>query len=79
MSSDFKTHAGLRQGEGGGLSPLLFILLMDGILKICTALPTKLHVGHINLEKFLISDGAIASDTMLIPKNENDLQQNIQY
>lgn len=76
ISEPFTTTDGLRQG--GGLSPLLFTIFMDEILKKCSARVKKLYVGYRNLQRVGISEGAFADDVMIITESEKDLQKNLE-
>ena len=75
ISETFSTQEGLRQG--GSLSPVLFVIFMDEVIKKCTSRSKKLHVGHKNLQRVEISEGVFADDVVIMAKNEKDLQQNI--
>lgn len=75
VSDTFTTNMGLRQG--GSLSPLLFIIYMDEIIKKCTAVSKKVCVGHLQLQRVHISEGAFADDVVLLAGNANELQHNI--
>lgn len=73
MKSDtFKTEEGLRQG--GRLSPLLFIIFMDEIIKNCKSKTPKIQIGYKNMQPIEISEGAFAGDIILTPKGEKELQ-----
>lgn len=74
-SDEFMTTQGLRQG--GALSPLLFILFLDGIIKNIKYKTKKVEVGYQNLTRITISECAFADDLAIIAKNETDLQHNI--
>lgn len=74
-SEPFQTSEGLRQG--GGLSPLLFILFMNEILKKCNKETKKLNVGYNRLEMTYITEGLFADDIVLYAENEKNLQHNI--
>ena len=71
-SETFTTKEGLRQG--GGLSPILFIIFMDEIIKQCTKEATKLTVGYRNMKKVQISIGAFADDIVLVAGGMKELQ-----
>lgn len=75
-SEPFNTKEGLRQG--GGLSPLLFTIYIDEIIKKCSKVTKKLHVGYKNLQRINISEGAFADDIMILTENEKDLQTNLE-
>lgn len=74
-SDTFKTKEGLRQG--GSLSPMLFIVYMDDIIKKCTEKSKKVRVGYINLNAVEISEWAFADDVAIIAGSQEDLQHNI--
>lgn len=74
-SEMFTTKEGVRQG--GGLSPLLFIIFMDNIIKETNKKSKPLHVGYRNLQKIEISNCAFADDIVLITENKNSLQENL--
>ena len=75
VSEAFCTGDGLRQG--GGLSPLLFIIYMNDIIEICEKKSKKFHVGYRNLQSIQISSGAFADDLIILAGSKNDLQTNI--
>lgn len=75
-SEEFTTHDGLRQG--GVLSPLLFIILVDDNMKMTRPKVTKLHVGHRNLERVTITECAFADDIVIFAPNEEDLKRNLE-
>ena len=71
----FKTNIGLRQG--GVLSPILFNVLMDDIIRNCQERVKKLCIGYRTLKKVEISECAFADDVMILAENEKELQKNI--
>ena len=75
-SSTFTTQDGLRQG--GVLSPTLFIILMDEVLKQCDKKTKKLHVGYNKLKPSCISECMFADDIALLASNEDDLKHNLE-
>uniref|UniRef100_V5GWZ6 Retrovirus-related Pol polyprotein n=1 Tax=Anoplophora glabripennis TaxID=217634 RepID=V5GWZ6_ANOGL len=76
MKSDaFTTKESLRQG--GGLSPTLFILFMDEIIKKCALEIKKLNVGYRNLQRIDISEGAFADDVVIMAGTKKDLEHNL--
>lgn len=76
QSDIFETKDGLRQG--GVLSPTLFNVIMDDVLKEVKGKVNKLPVGYRNMEIMTISDCAFADDIVIFAKNEIDLQQNLE-
>lgn len=74
-SEGFVTGKGLRQG--GGLSPTLFNVHMDNIIKKCERKVKKMFVGYKNLERVEIAEGVFADDVVLIAGSEKQLQENL--
>ena len=75
-STQFTTENGLRQG--GVLSPTLFNVQMDDIIKAVRAKTNKkLHVGYHKLQPIQISECAFADDLMISAGNVKDLQSNL--
>uniref|UniRef100_A0A1Y1MCV0 Reverse transcriptase domain-containing protein n=1 Tax=Photinus pyralis TaxID=7054 RepID=A0A1Y1MCV0_PHOPY len=75
-SESFTTKAGLRQG--GVMSPLLFTIFMDNIIKQCQKkINKKLHVGYKNMTRIEIAACAFADDIVITAKNQKDLQDNL--
>ena len=74
-SKEFTINNGLRQG--GVLSPTLFNVMMDDMIKDTRAKTKKLQVGHYNLKPVEISECAFADDLMVSANSEKDLQENI--
>lgn len=60
------------------MSPTLFIIFMDEIIKKCSKKSKKFKVGHWNLESVKISEGAFADDVVLIAEDERELQENLE-
>lgn len=76
LSDAFQNTNGLRQG--GSLSPLLFILYMDGIVRECSARAKKLKIGYNNLTHVCISEGVFADDVVVFAGNMIDLKYNLE-
>lgn len=76
VSGGFISKQGLRQG--GGLSPVLFNIFIDEIIKACSPKVKKLHVGFRCLRSTEISEGAFADDLVIMTENEKDLQRNLE-
>lgn len=74
-SEGFKTEMGLRQG--GGLSPTLFNVHMDGIIKKSEQKANKLFIGYRNLQKVEITAGVFADDVVITAGSEKKLQENL--
>lgn len=74
-SEGFKTEMGLRQG--GGLSPTLFNVHMDGIIKKSEQEANKLFIGYRNLERVEITAGVFADDVVITAGSEKKLQENL--
>ena len=72
-SNDFKMDMGIKQGDS--LSPLLFIAVMDEILKSCKAETPKAVIGHLNLQRVTIQALLFADDVVLISDSEQGLQK----
>uniref|UniRef100_A0A1Y1M3Z3 Reverse transcriptase domain-containing protein n=1 Tax=Photinus pyralis TaxID=7054 RepID=A0A1Y1M3Z3_PHOPY len=75
QSEEFTTKEGLRQG--GVLSPALFNVVMDDIIKEVKGKTRKLNVGYRNLVTVELAESAFADDLMIFAKNERDLQNNL--
>lgn len=74
-SEIFHTNEGVRQG--GCLSPLLFIIFMDHLIRMARTRTKPLKVGYRKMEKVVISECAFADDIALIASNENDIKENL--
>ena len=74
-SQIFSTKEGVRQG--GGLSPLLFITVMDDNIKECKQRTKATIVGYRNLKTVEITECAFADDIVLIANSERNLQENL--
>ncbi|XP_073989088.1 uncharacterized protein [Rhodnius prolixus] len=76
LSSEvFTTTAGVRQGDS--LSPLLFIIFMDDILKACQNKTKNFQLGYRNLQPVTFSSLIYADDLVLIADSQAKLQHNI--
>lgn len=76
QSSEFVTSEGLRQG--GVLSPTLFNVLMDDIIKEVKKKTRKLQAGYRKLEVLRIGECAFADDLTILARNEEDMQYNME-
>ena len=74
-SREFVVKEGLRQG--GVLSPLLFNLVMDDIIKETGNKTSKLYVGHRCLKPVWIKQCAFADDLAIFAETEQELQKNV--
>lgn len=75
ISEEFITREGLRQG--GVLSPVLFTIFMDDIIRNCERRTKALHVGYRNLQPISISVCAFADDVVLMAGSESELKKNL--
>lgn len=76
VSDKFNTKEGLRQG--GVMSPLLFIILIDDVIKQNEKKIKKLEVGYRKLQRIAVSECAFADDVAVIASTERDLQHNLE-
>lgn len=76
QSEEFVTKDGLRQG--GVLSPILFIMIMDDILKEVQTKVKRIHVGFRNMSPVCIAECVFADDLLLLAQNEEELQHSVQ-
>jgi hypothetical protein len=74
-SKEFITVDGLRQG--GVLSPLLFIIMMDEIIKKTKEKVKQVKIGHYKLTTVKISECAFADDLVVFGSTEKELQENL--
>lgn len=74
-SDEFNTVEGLRQG--GVLSPILFVLLIDEVIKETRTKTKTLKVGYRHMQPTEITECAFADDLILFASNEKDLQHNL--
>lgn len=72
-SRPFPMEKGVKQGDC--LSPLLFITVMDEVMKTCKARTAKSVVGMWNLRPIYCQALAYADDLVLIADTEHKLQQ----
>lgn len=75
-SEPFGTSEGLRQG--GVLSPVLFCIYMDEIIKECTLKTKKLTVGYRRLTPVEVTECAFADDLVIMAGSETNLQKNLE-
>jgi hypothetical protein len=71
----FAIKQGLRQG--GVMSPVLFNVYMDEIMKECRTHTNKLNVGYKNMMQVGISECAFADDMVILSGSELGLQRNV--
>ena len=76
QSEEFLTKDGLRQG--GVLSPALFIMIMDDVLKEVKPKISQVHVGYRNMKPIGISECLFADDLVILARSEVELQSNIE-
>lgn len=74
-SEEFEMRNGVKQGDS--LSPLLFIILLDEIIKTCKRRTTKLKVGNWNMRPIYSQVMVYADDIVLIAETQQKLQQTI--
>lgn len=74
-SSEFVTRNGVRQG--GVLSPLLFVALMDEIARKCKERVKKTRVGVDKLQQVFMSEMIYADDLVIVARTEGDMQLNV--
>lgn len=74
-SDAFITTQGVRQG--GVLSPMLFIVFMNEIIKKASNESKKLSVGYNRMRITKISECVFADDITILANNEENLQHNI--
>lgn len=76
QSEEFVTKEGLRQG--GVLSPTLFNIVLDDVIKETKSKTRKLQVGYRNMKIVELVECAFADDLMIYGKNEKELQMNLE-
>ena len=74
-STEFTTKNGLRQG--GVLSPTLFNVIMDEIIRATRTKTKKLQIGYHKLRPITIAECAFADDLVIWAGNVRDMQENI--
>lgn len=74
-SQNFVNKQGVRQG--GILSPLLFICIIDEVIKESWSQTTKYTIGYYKLQPVKIEACAFADDIVLVAKSERELEINI--
>ena len=75
QSGEFVTKEGLRQG--GALSPILFIKIMDDVAKEIKSNIKQTHVGYKRLETVSIGEFMFADDLVVFAKNRSELKYNL--
>ncbi|KAJ3640287.1 hypothetical protein Zmor_003596 [Zophobas morio] len=74
-SRRFGTTQGVRQG--GVLSPLLFVIFMNGIINKCSVQSQRTEAGHHRLRSIKVSECIFTDDIALIASSEQALQTNL--
>lgn len=74
-SEEFTTNEGLRQG--GVLSPVLFNIFIDEIIRTCHQKIRGLHVGYRKLQPIFIRNCVFADDIIVMAGSEEELQRNL--
>jgi hypothetical protein len=72
-SDPFDIERGVKQGDS--MSPLLFIIVMDAILKICKRRTPRRRVGFWNMQHVYAQSLLFADDIVLIADTEEKLQK----
>lgn len=76
QSATFVISDGLRQG--GVMSPTLFIIIMDDVIKAAERKSKKVHIGFNKLTPVSVTVCAFADDVMICAAKEKELQENLQ-
>ena len=63
-SEEFEMHRGVKQGDS--LSPLLFIIYMDQILKQCKKRTRRVKIGNMNMRPVYTQTLVYADDIVLL-------------
>jgi hypothetical protein len=74
-SDPFDIERGVKQGDS--MSPLLFIIMMDAILKICKRRTPRMSVGFWNMQHVYAQSLLFADDIVLIADAEEKLQKSV--
>lgn len=75
ISEEFTTGQGLRQG--GVMSPILFTVFMDDVIKRCNRRTRRMYIGYRYLQRIEISECAFADDIAIISGSKQDLQNSL--
>ena len=75
QSGEFVTKERLRQG--GALSPILFIMIMDDVAKEIKSKIKQTHVGYKCLETVNIGECVFMDDLVAFAKNKSELKYNL--
>jgi hypothetical protein len=74
-SNPFDIERGVKQGDS--MSPLLFIIVTDAILKICKRRTPRMRVGFWNMQHAHAQSLLFADDIVLIADTEEKLQKSV--
>jgi hypothetical protein len=74
-SDPFDIERGVKQGDS--MSPLLFIIVMDAIWKICKRQTPRMRVGFWNMQHVCAQSLLFADDIVLIADREEKLQKSV--
>lgn len=75
QSGEFVINEGIRQG--GVLSPTLFNVVMDEVIKETRGKTSRLFVGYHNMKPVWLSECAFADDVVVFAKSESQLKNNL--